>query len=443
MATPLTPSGLQVTNIGDTGWLAVMNYNIARLHATLLKLSAMGDVNVVGLVNGDILRWNASTGKWVRHAVGHAPYATTTSTTTSSTSSTTSSTTEPPAGMITVSSLAYPWARGGVYQLAPGSYGTLTFATPASGADYVEIRGGAGVTVQRVVMNTNYLKLVDLDVYNTEAATSRPALVDLAASVGYLTMSDCTVRRPGATYKGRGIYATKGGNHHITLTDCSIRDLWGPFYYGIGDSDLLFDRCTFLRNNSDASEHSEGIDLNRTEDVVIRNCWFEDVEGTAVIVALHYGAKRWKIYNNIFKMTLGGTGSTGHGTISDNTTSTANSEDIEIYHNTFVNVGSYSGRSGVTFWFPDNVIAKNNLFYNCAGIAMLGVTDDYTATYDCPASSEYTPAAHDVSGVGDPFADADYRLNVANKHNGTPLSAEFNTDRDGNPRTHWHMGAYE
>lgn len=349
------------------------------------------------------------------------------------------------AGAITVSSVSTSWQRGQVYQLAPGAYGTLNFTTPVSGTDYVEIRGGTGVTVEKVSMASSYLKLVNLDIYNTSDATSTPYLVDLVASVHHLYMSGCTIRRPANTYLGRGVYATRGGNTNLVFEDCIFRDLWGPFYYGIDDTDITFDGCEFRRNYSNSTTHSEGIDLNNTTRCTIRNCWLEDITGTAFIVALNKPCNYIYVYNNIFHHTVGASFSTGHGTISDNTeaSKSATSHYVYVYHNTFVTVADYSGRSGVTFWFGDNVFARNNLFYACKKMAMLGVDDDYTAAYDCPASAEYTPAAHDITGSGNPFSDADYRLNGANKHDGQALSVDYERDRDGNLRTHWHMGAYE
>lgn len=348
-------------------------------------------------------------------------------------------------GAISVSSLSTAWQRGKVYQLTAGAYGTLNFTTPESGTDYVEIRGASGVTVEKVSMASSYLKLVDLVISNTSAATSTPYLVDLVADVHHLYMDGCELKRPANTYLGRGVYATRGGNTDLTFVDCYFHDMWGPFYYGIGDTDVLFDGCTFKRNFSNSTTHSEGIDLNNTTRCTIKNCWLEDITGTAFIVALNQPCNYLYIYNNVFKQTKGSSYSVGHGTVSDNTeeAKSATSHYVYVYHNTFVTLADYSGRSGVRFWWGDNVFAYNNLFYACKGMAMLGITHDYTAAYDCPASGEYTPATHDETGVGNPFADTSYRLNTVNKHDGKVLPVLYEKDRDGNLRTHWHMGAYE
>ena len=343
-----------------------------------------------------------------------------------------------------VSSVTTSWVRGKIYQLAPGSYDNLIFKTPDADTTKVEIRGSPDVKVRKITVNGNYLDLINLEIYDTiSPKTTRAWMVDVAAGMHNLLLDRVQIHRPDRTYFGRGIYATRGLNHHITLKDCWIHDLWGPFYYGIGDSDITFDGGVYENNNSDSVEHSEGLDLNRTTNLIVKNVTMRNVAGTSYLVALHYGATNWKIFNNVFYMDEGGPFGVGHGTIADNTSSDAPSENIQIYHNTFVFLGSNGGRSGVTFWVPKNVLVRNNLFYKCTKLSMLGADHDYSATYDCPTSTEYTKAAHDVARIGNPFADAAFRLQNIAKHAGQPLADEFRVDRDGKPRANWTRGAYE
>jgi hypothetical protein len=67
-------------------FLGVLNENMSRLENNLLKLQALQDVNVTGLSDGDILKYDGGTAKFINVGYG---YLTTTTTTTSSTTTTT------------------------------------------------------------------------------------------------------------------------------------------------------------------------------------------------------------------------------------------------------------------------------------------------------------------------------------------------------------------
>ena len=70
MSTTLTPSGLKTTDPGEADWYAEHDDNFQRLNDILLKLAALFDVDVTGLSDGDILRYNSGTGKWEPEAPG-------------------------------------------------------------------------------------------------------------------------------------------------------------------------------------------------------------------------------------------------------------------------------------------------------------------------------------------------------------------------------------
>lgn len=80
--TILSPSGLRVTDTGDPAWLTNVNYNFTLLNSTLLKLGAMQDVNVAGIANGNVLRYDTGTSKWIPWAPIELAKTTTTTTTT-------------------------------------------------------------------------------------------------------------------------------------------------------------------------------------------------------------------------------------------------------------------------------------------------------------------------------------------------------------------------
>ena len=63
MAT-LSPSGLKTTTAGESDWDGTHDDNFTLLNNTLLKLSALLDVDISGLNDGDILAYNNSTKKW-------------------------------------------------------------------------------------------------------------------------------------------------------------------------------------------------------------------------------------------------------------------------------------------------------------------------------------------------------------------------------------------
>ena len=93
--TTLPNSGLKYWDYSESGWLTYMNYNIQRLNDTLLKLSALLDVDTTGLSDGYTLWYVSASGKWEpRNTCGIVPETTTTtSTTTTSTTSSSTSTT--------------------------------------------------------------------------------------------------------------------------------------------------------------------------------------------------------------------------------------------------------------------------------------------------------------------------------------------------------------
>ncbi|HPY64439.1 MAG TPA: hypothetical protein PKW87_07105 [Bacillota bacterium] len=60
----LSPSGLQTADTGASNWITIFNNNWERLNDVLLKLSALQDVDILGLANGNVLRYNIGSGKW-------------------------------------------------------------------------------------------------------------------------------------------------------------------------------------------------------------------------------------------------------------------------------------------------------------------------------------------------------------------------------------------
>jgi hypothetical protein len=88
MGSVLSPSGFNAPDIGDTNWSAQDTINWTLLNSTLLKLSALFDVDVTGISDGDILKYNSVSGKWEPKTPTLSPHTTTSTTTTSTTTTT-------------------------------------------------------------------------------------------------------------------------------------------------------------------------------------------------------------------------------------------------------------------------------------------------------------------------------------------------------------------
>jgi len=85
----LTNTGLRYSDIGYSAWnVNVNNYNWSALNNTLLKYSALLDVDPTGLVQGDVLIYNSSSEKWERKALNPGYHVISTTTTTTSTTTT-------------------------------------------------------------------------------------------------------------------------------------------------------------------------------------------------------------------------------------------------------------------------------------------------------------------------------------------------------------------
>ena len=88
----LSPSGLRYSSDHATWNVDVLIYNLTRLNDTLLKLSALADVDVSGLSDGNVLSYSTSTSKWTPDVGPESGRWLSTTTTTTSSSSTSTST---------------------------------------------------------------------------------------------------------------------------------------------------------------------------------------------------------------------------------------------------------------------------------------------------------------------------------------------------------------
>ncbi len=82
----LSPSQLLRLRYSCQGWLELLKHNMNLLDGTgfsvsLLSIESMGDVNLSGLANNDVLQWDAGSSKWVNVNYGFLTTTTTTTTT--------------------------------------------------------------------------------------------------------------------------------------------------------------------------------------------------------------------------------------------------------------------------------------------------------------------------------------------------------------------------
>jgi len=67
--TILTNTNLETQDYGTPEWVAIYNANIYKLNELLLKINALVDVDIDGLIDGAILRWSASKSRWEAYKV--------------------------------------------------------------------------------------------------------------------------------------------------------------------------------------------------------------------------------------------------------------------------------------------------------------------------------------------------------------------------------------
>ena len=65
----LTDTNIETQDYATPNWISIYNSNIYKLNNILLKINALIDVDIDGLVDGAILRWNSAAGKWKAYKV--------------------------------------------------------------------------------------------------------------------------------------------------------------------------------------------------------------------------------------------------------------------------------------------------------------------------------------------------------------------------------------
>jgi len=116
--------------------------------------------------------------------------------------------------------------------------------------------------------------------------------------------------------------------------------------------------------------------------------------------------------------------------------------NMRVYHNTFINIDVKVFFNAFTR--AGNLLAGNNLFYNCSGqIEYNYFSSDYSHYINSGGTNGETNGTS--AGSGDPFEDyvnRDFRV-TANTTAGATLGAPYTTDMYGNTRTTLTRGAVE
>jgi hypothetical protein len=253
--------------------------------------------------------------------------------------------------------------------------------------------------------------------------------------------------------RGSGAVKLGEGVSSFTFDHLYVHDIPCNSFTFTGQSNVVIENSVIARNHSTASWHGQGIQAGGGDGYVIRNNWFEDIQGTAVIAMLSDTASNWDIYNNVFYQTSAG-GGIAHGPFSTNSSATA-IHTFRFYDNTIVDF-----RNGLSsrVYIPGAVSGgevKNNLWY-CEGSDCLHadntVKDGIVLSHNWFAASvAHNQEESAFGGSSNPFVDSahrDFRLvqGADPIDKGLALGAPYDVDGYGNPRPQgagWDIGAFE
>lgn len=226
----------------------------------------------------------------------------------------------------------------------------------------------------------------------------------------------------------------------VRFQNCSFRNAGKQWInLACAGRDCLIEDCYFYKNGSNsADEHSNGLNLYGLYidmNFIVRNNVFKDMVAVGATnyiqlghYSINYPSGNYYVYGNVFIETDPSSGTAYPvGGIGDPLISNS-----IIANNTFVNLNFLSF---MVFNNTDNVIAINNLIYNCTGAK---------STTGCIDSNNF------VSELADIFIDTvneDFRLKVS-QPGGTILSGTYGIENDpyGNVRgldNVWDYGAFE
>ncbi|MCP4177658.1 MAG: DUF5123 domain-containing protein [bacterium] len=241
-----------------------------------------------------------------------------------------------------------------------------------------------------------------------------------------------------------------------TIRYCYIHDIPGINIYFANSSYNVLEYSYISRNHSDPVSHGEGLQANEaTHNIIVRYNTWEDIEGTAVIIA----TRDFEIYGNIAFYSDNypnpGQGGGVSGFVYGGGGSGVSNTNIKIYNNTIYNMSGTNDGIGLPNEVEAN-IAYNNIWVDCTRIRFFGVDHDYNFYYNIDDHGGNLDSQESFKifepngqmGTSDPFINAaagNFHLS-AETNAGFILQSPYNKDMEGKTRGAdgiWSIGAFE
>jgi hypothetical protein len=391
--------------------------------------------------------------------------------------------------------------RGATYYIADGTYPGRTFNTAPSGTSRITIKkatvadhgtntgwtstlgDGTAVFTGTLTFLTSYWTL-DGQTRNADWRSGYGFKVDppggsygitlgvnLQTVVHYITIRYVEVQGSGDrtnTVTDRGIQAYPGvggssdGPTNLVFQYLYVHDVGNCPLHLIWSDTTTIEYSVIARNQSDASNHSEGIAFfGGARNATVRYNVFEDIEGTAYIATPTVGhpgcggwvGSNWYVYGNSFGRPSGSSYSTpGNGVLYIFDTRVTGK--FVFTNNTVHNLanGHVGNSNSTSAGCVDTAIFQNNLFYRVTG-ATLSSTNVTSPTISHNAFFETSATGSNAySASGSPFTNfAAGNLALTATVAGTmpagvALSSPYNIDPNGVTRGgdgKWDRGKHE
>ena len=391
--------------------------------------------------------------------------------------------------------------RGDTYYIADGNYAAYTFNDAESGSNYIYIKKatvaahgtetgwdntyGDGQAVWTTAVTTSTVRVWKVTTSYWEfdgvagtgkgatygfkvtatgaAGTGNARLIEVLSPIDYLILKHIE-------FENRGLFAIdpaddcayfnvgSGEANNWTISDCYFNSADRLLIYFQRVSDVLIEDTYFYLNESNAASHSEAIQngLVSANNVVIKFCTFEDIEGTGVLSLCN--ADQWHIFGNIFFYSASYPHTNQNGTGCSflvGTSSAYGGDGIYLYNNTIYNMLGYNSAMGLGT-YSTNYHQHNNIWDDLEKLNFnRGATEDYNAEYGTGTiygSMNTNSVSLNSSCLTDP-ANGDF--SITSDIAGQPITSlftpaswptDYNKDRNGNIRGAdgiYDMGAYE
>jgi hypothetical protein len=247
-------------------------------------------------------------------------------------------------------------------------------------------------------------------------------------------------------------FNSANANPNFTVSHCYVHHSSGfGFYLGGIGSNLTIDHCCFEANGGSTVYHHETLWITSLNGLTFSNNVIKDTKAGALTGWLMLGAvSDARIYNNVFTCSAPTSAiysCGGNGIIATWDNGVYKNTNIEIVHNTFVDLPS-SGNTAIYFYHSDgsddsDVVCKNNLYFNTR-FSWTGID---TQSSEACGGGQSCAGINQQTGI-DPsifsdYTNDDFRLNGATAPG---VSTAYTLDRLGMVRGadgNIDRGAYE